>query len=75
MNPFLAEIKHVNYIDRVYASLGVLARRDSIPALPCDLRLAEHRVFSQNGEDGVLDALLRVLKSPHYFVEFGVGDG
>lgn len=75
MNPSIAEIKHVNYVDRVYASLAVLARRDFDDRLPCDLRLAEHRIFSQNGEDGVLDALVRILESPKYFVEFGVGDG
>lgn len=75
MTTDLAEIKHVNYLDRVYASLAVLARRDFDSALPCDLRSAEHRIFSQNGEDGVLDALVRILEPPRYFVEFGVGDG
>lgn len=75
MAPSLAEIKHVNYLDRVYASMAELARRDAGSALPCDLRLAELRIFSQNGEDGVLDALVRILEPPRHFVEFGVGDG
>lgn len=34
------------------------------------------RLFSQNGEDGILDALLHVLpNTPKTFLEFGVGDG
>ena len=78
----VAEIKHVNYLDRVYASLELLALRDRSPVASCDLRLAEHRIFSQNGEDGVIDALVRILgsgggnsRSMPFFVEFGVGDG
>lgn len=75
MDRSVAELKHVNYVDRVYASLALLRGRDLEPTLPCDLRLSEHRIFSQNGEDGVLDALIRILKPPEFFVEFGVGDG
>ena len=75
MDEIVVEVKHVNYVDRVYASLGVLALRDAQSTTNCDLRLAEHRVFSQNGEDGVIDALVRILNPPKFFVEFGVGDG
>lgn len=71
----VAELKHVNYLDRVYASLALLGIRDRSPVSPCDLRLAELRIFSQNGEDGVIDALVRILGSSPFFVEFGVGDG
>ncbi len=75
MDESVAELKQVNYVDRVYASLHTLSLRDKASPLPLDLRLAEHRVFSQNGEDGVIDALIQVLGCPHFFVEFGVGDG
>ncbi len=36
----------------------------------------EHRIYSQNGEDGVLLELFRLIKpGKKYFVEFGVEDG
>ncbi len=75
MDESVAELKQVNYVDRVYASLDTLCLRDKVSPLPLDLRVAEHRVFSQNGEDGVIDALVRALNSSKFFVEFGVGDG
>lgn len=41
-----------------------------------DLTRYELKVFSQNGEDGVLVELLkRVGVGPRFFVEFGIGDG
>jgi len=70
-------VKHVAYVDKVYAGISELRRRAAEPTDgPIDLRLAELRIFSQNGEDGVLFELLRHLPGirPH-FVEFGVGDG
>lgn len=71
----VAEVKQVNYVDRIYASLALFADRDRHQLTPVDLRLQEHRVFSQNGEDGVIDALVRTIDPPKFFVEFGVGDG
>ena len=36
----------------------------------------ERKIFSQNGEDGILREIFRRIGSPHrYFVEFGVEDG
>lgn len=62
-----------------YGALAELRRRrtDSIdPSAPIDLRLAELKVFSQNGEDGIIDELVRHLGiDDRYFVEFGVQDG
>jgi hypothetical protein len=41
-----------------------------------DLRAFEHRVYSQNGEDGIIQELLRRVGVKHrYFVEFGVETG
>jgi len=41
-----------------------------------DLRLSEARLFSQNGEDGIVAALVRGLGGvPESFVEFGANDG
>lgn len=41
-----------------------------------DLRSYEKSVFSQSGEDGVLERIFQVIKpSNHYAVEFGSGDG
>jgi FkbM family methyltransferase len=43
---------------------------------PQDLRLFERRIFSQNGEDGILQEILRRIgAATNMFVEFGVGDG
>jgi hypothetical protein len=35
----------------------------------------ERKVFSQNGEDGIIAELVRLLDPPHFFVEFGVESG
>ena len=45
-------------------------------APPADLTGYELRVFSQNGEDGVLAEIIRRSGAPgRWFVEFGAGDG
>lgn len=59
-------------------ALGELARRGSGPALAAgrDLTAYELRVFSQNGEDGVLAEIVRRSGAPgQSFVEFGAADG
>lgn len=35
----------------------------------------EHKVFSQNGEDGIVSELVRLLDPTPFFVEFGVESG
>ncbi len=41
-----------------------------------DLRAAERRIFSQFGEDGVIEKIFQVIEPTHCFaVEFGAGDG
>lgn len=62
---------------QTYSLIGQLASR---PILRfdgrVDLRQVELKVFSQNGEDSLLNVILRTIgDSPTYFVEFGVQDG
>lgn len=73
----LSVLKDVAYVDKVYSGISELRRRSQEPPFPVvDLRLAELRVFSQNGEDGVtIDLVRRLAGVVDHFVEFGVGDG
>lgn len=44
--------------------------------IPKKLNRHEHQVYSQNGEDGIIEEILnRIGTTNRYFVEFGVGDG
>jgi hypothetical protein len=64
-----------------YQALGELFRRhtgerDHAPPAQQPLTYCEYRVFSQNGEDGVLAELLRRLGTTNrWFVEFGIETG
>lgn len=62
----------------LYERLGPLADRYAAagePGLP-DLTRFELRVFSQNGEDGVIaEILARIGTSERFFVEFGIDGG
>lgn len=62
-----------------YTALAELRRRATEPidlSAPIDLRMAELKVFSQNGEDGIIAELVRQLQLDNtWFVEFGVEDG
>ena len=71
----LLNLKSAIYQDKVYSALNQLRdrtyTRDSL-----HLTLSELRVFSQNGEDGVLFDLINLLGiEVGYFVEVGTGDG
>jgi len=70
-------LRHADRSRGVYPSLGELARRHrAAGAEPPDLTAFELRVFSQNGEDGVLaEVLRRIGVAGGGFVEFGVQDG
>jgi len=61
-----------------YAAIAEAHRRAPLPddLTTVPLTRWESRVFSQNGEDGVLAELLRrVGTGPRSFVEFGISDG
>jgi hypothetical protein len=70
-------VKHADRSRGVYPALGELAGRyRDAGAAPPDLTAFELRVFSQNGEDGVLAEILRRIGvAGGGFVEFGVHDG
>jgi hypothetical protein len=73
-----SELKNAIYQDKVYSALQILGAREkqSDMSIITDLRTSELRIFSQNGEDGVINAIVRSIPDiPKYFVEFGVGDG
>ena len=62
-------------LDRVIEAVGRIEARQVATDLSDDLNAHEFRVFSQNGEDGVIQFLLsRVTVVDKRFVEFGVGD-
>ena len=62
-------------LDRVIEAVGRIEARQVASDPSDDLNAHEFRVFSQNGEDGVIQFLLsRVTVEKKLFVEFGVGD-
>lgn len=64
------------YGDRLERLRTLSARADASLFAHDDLTRYEYKVFSQNGEDGVLVELLnRVGAQTRFFVEFGIGDG
>lgn len=63
-------------VDRIYSSISELSGRRWPITGTLDLRAGEFRVFSQNGEDGILAALIGALTPTiPFFVEFGVQTG
>ena len=66
-------LKHADRTRAVYPALGELARRWGGAR---DLTASELRVFSQNGEDGVIAEIFRRIGvGGGGFVEFGIQDG
>jgi hypothetical protein len=62
-------------IDSIQQALGRIEARQTASVAPGDLALAEFRVSSQWGEDGIIAHLLRhVPIANQVFVEFGVQD-
>lgn len=65
----------LNYQERILVELGRIQSREIRGKDFKDLCEAEFQVFSQNGEDGILQYLIsRVPVSSKTFVEFGVQD-
>lgn len=70
---FLADFKNALFQDKVYAGIAALRSRNEHRFL--DLRLSELRIFSQNGEDGVLYDLVQTILPRPQLVSIGAGDG
>jgi hypothetical protein len=69
-------LKHADRSRGIYPALGELAGRYRGTWDPPDLTAFEARVFSQNGEDGVLAEIFRRIGvGDGSFVEFGAEDG
>lgn len=76
---------HVLFITRIYLVMVVVGKSISIEEskskchLLSSLQFFEDKIYSQNGEDGILISLLEVIGSfdqqTESFVEFGVEDG
>ena len=65
----------VRSTSRIQEALGRIESRQTVSAPVSDLAAHEFRVFSQWGEDGIIDHLLRqVPVARKLFVEFGVED-
>ncbi|MFI5677341.1 hypothetical protein [Streptomyces cellulosae] len=62
-------------IDELRFSMGAMeSRLASLLPEPRNLRDTEFKVFSQWGEDGILQFLVSRLSPPDVFIEIGVGD-
>lgn len=65
--------RNLQDIDSILINQGKLLARGYSSALFSDLRMAEFKVFSQWGEDGIIQYLIQNLNIGHNtFVEFGV---
>jgi len=62
-------------LKRMQEALGRIESRQLSPAAPQSLQSYEFQVYSQYGEDGILQRLIRAVQVPRkVFVEFGVED-
>jgi hypothetical protein len=72
--------KNINYLevinqrlDRLQESIGRIEAKNNLLNKVVDINKSEFRVFSQNGEDGIIENLINLIdKIPKTFIEFGV---
>ena len=58
------------------SSFACADAQDATPTATVDLEAVERRVFSQFGEDGVIEKIFEIIEpGPKYCVEFGAHDG
>jgi Methyltransferase FkbM domain len=73
---WLRQLREVELDRRWTAGQALLHAYPQLAAEPAPLNRAEARVYSQNGEDGVIAWLLAQVGAPsRTFVEFGIEDG
>ena len=79
IDALLAKLRRLDTIEmrceRMQEALGRIEARQLAGALQGDLRESEFRTFSQWGEDGIIQRLIRTVPiERRLFVEFGVQD-
>lgn len=73
---WLRQLREVELDRRWNAGQSLLRAYPELAAGPAPLNRAEARVYSQNGEDGIIAWLLAQVGAPQRtFVEFGIEDG
>jgi hypothetical protein len=73
---WLRQLREVELDRRWTAGQTLLQAYPQLAAEPAHLNRAEARVYSQNGEDGIIAWLFsRIGTTNRTFVEFGIGDG
>lgn len=73
---WLRQLREVELDRRWTAGQALLRAYPELAAEPAPLNRAEARVYSQNGEDGIIAWLLSQIGTTNRtFVEFGIGDG
>jgi hypothetical protein len=73
---WVRQLREVELDRRWTAGQALLARYPMLASPVAPLNRHEARVYSQNGEDGIIAWLLSLVGAPRRtFVEFGVGDG
>ena len=74
--PLAFRIRSARWLAPGLAALFVVASASGDPAPPVDLEASERSVFSQYGEDGVIEKIFEVIEpGPKFAVEFGAHDG
>ncbi|OGV63981.1 MAG: NADH dehydrogenase [Lentisphaerae bacterium RIFOXYA12_FULL_48_11] len=79
MNDFLLRIKKIRnlfrILDHVRMAMGRIESRQCAQIKSMDLLTHEFSVYSQDGEDGIIQFLVRLIPVPRpVFIEFGVQD-
>jgi hypothetical protein len=73
---WLRQLREVEVDRRWTGGQALVARYPQLAAEPAALNRAEARVYSQNGEDGIIAWLFAQVGAPdRTFVEFGIEDG
>jgi len=69
-----SELKRIPYrLHLLQESIGRIEARQTLGSFSGDLGAVEFRVFSQWGEDGIIQAIVNLIKPPvRTFIEFGV---
>ena len=74
--PLRSRIRPVRWLSLGLAALLGVAEASGDDSPPVDLQASERSVFSQYGEDGVIEKIFEIIEpGPKFAVEFGAHDG